>query len=258
MVGLDRNIFFILIVLCFPCLLIENQAFSQSTIPDSPPSDQGVAQNSNQLNFQSAPVSPILDLYGKLSGKHLIRDNSLANLPPVTIDASGLSKEDALKLISTTLLLNGVAIIPIDDQTMKIVTIGSNKNPRSEGVRLYTNEADLPNEDQIVSYYMSFDQIHAEEAAGIFAQVAPVHTYGGYVPAPSANGVVLTENVSVIRQLLALKKQIDMRRDIGGSPRGHPPSGKDLLLLLVLLIGAFAAGYFYSLRRSRKKLVSAT
>jgi type II secretion system protein D len=36
-----------------------------------------------------------------------------------------------------------------------------------------------------------------------------VHTYGGYVPAPSAQAVILTENTSVIRQLIALKELID-------------------------------------------------
>jgi general secretion pathway protein D len=160
-------------------------------------------------NYQKAPVSSILDLYEQLSGKHLIRDANLDGVPPVSINATGLSKPDMLKLIEATLLLNGVAIIPVDENNLKVVTVGTNKNPRSEGVKLYANAADLPTDDEVVSYYMPLDYIPPQEAASIFTQVAPVHTYGAYVPAPSAQAVIITENTSVIRQLIALKELID-------------------------------------------------
>jgi len=164
---------------------------------------------SGSTNYQKAPVNTILDLYEQLSGKHLIRDANLDGVPPVSINATGLSKTEVMKLIEGVLLLNGVAIIPVDEHNLKIVTVGTNKNPRSEGVRLYANAADLPATDEVVSYYMPLSYISPTEAAGIFTQVAPVHTYGAYVPAPSAQAVVLTENVSVIRQLIALKELID-------------------------------------------------
>ena len=165
---------------------------------------------SGSTNYQNATASTILDLYEQLSGKHMIRDANLANVPPVTINATGLSKEDMLKLIQATLLLNGVSIVPVDENTVKVITIGTNKNPRSEGLKLYTRAADLPDDDEVVSYYMPLDYINATEAAGIFTQVAPVHPgYGAYVPAPSAQAIVLTENTGVIRQLITLKDLID-------------------------------------------------
>jgi general secretion pathway protein D len=164
---------------------------------------------SGSSNYQKAPVNTILDLYEQLSGKHLVRDANLDGVPPVSINATGMSKPEMIKLIEEVLLLNGVAFVPIDDQNLKVVTVGTNKNPRSEGVKLYANAVDLPMDDEVVSYYMPLDYISPQEAAGIFTQVAPVHTYGAYVPAPSAQAVVLTENASVIRQLIALKELID-------------------------------------------------
>ena len=171
--------------------------------------DTGPSFGPGSTVYQKSPVNSVLDLYERLSGKHLIRDANLDGVPPVSIDYTGLSKADSLKLIETTLLLNGVAIVPVDAQTMKAVTVGTNKNPRSEGVKLYANAVDLPVDDEVVSYYMPLNYINPQEAAGIFTQVAPVHTYGAYVPAPSAQAVVLTENTSVIRQLIALKELID-------------------------------------------------
>jgi type II secretion system protein D len=162
-------------------------------------------------NYQNTPVSSILDIYEQLSGKHLIRDsNLLTGVPNITINATGLSKPEMLKMIEATLLLNGVAIVPVDSQTVKIIAVGQAKNPRSEGIKLYANAADLPPDDEVVSYYMPLSYISAQEAQTIFTQNAPVHSYGMYVPAPSAQAVVITENTSVIRELIALKELIDV------------------------------------------------
>jgi hypothetical protein len=196
----------------------------------------------------------------QFSGKHYIRDSNLNGLPPVSINATGLSNDDTVKLFTATLLLNGVAILPIDDQTMKVVTTGTNKNPRCEGLRLYTKAADLPSDDEIVAYYMPLDNIRPDEAVGIFAKVAPVHIYGAYVPAPSANAVVLTENASVIRELIQLKGSIDIRNTAPPRPPGPPstdtPSGLrppgppfgmcGLFVFALLIVVASAAGSFFA------------
>jgi general secretion pathway protein D len=162
-------------------------------------------------NFQNTPVSSILDTYEEISGKHLIRDISLASLPPISLNASGVTKEQFLRLVEATLLLNGVAIVPIDDHTAKVVNIPStNKNPRSEGVKLYANAEDIPTDDEVVSYYMPLSYISPNEAVAIFTSQAPVHPYGAYIPAPTAQAVVITESTTVVRELIALKQLIDI------------------------------------------------
>jgi len=161
-------------------------------------------------DFQNAPVNSILDVYEQLTNKRLIRDANLTGVPPISITATGISKPEMVKLIEATLLLNGVAIVPIDDKTSKVIAaIGGNKNPRSEGVKLYVNATDLPLDDEVVSYYMPLDYISAQEAQGVFTQSIPVHPYGAYAVAPSAQAVILTETTAVIRQLIALKGLID-------------------------------------------------
>jgi general secretion pathway protein D len=165
---------------------------------------------SGSLNFQNAPVNNILDFYEQQSGKHLVRDANLSAVAPININATGLSKPDMLKLIQTTLLLNGVSLVPMDDQTIKVITIGTNKNPRSEGIKIYANAADLPTDEEIVKYYMPLNYISPQEAQGIFSLDAPTHLYGAYVPVQSAQAIVITENTSVVRELISLKELIDV------------------------------------------------
>lgn len=165
----------------------------------------------SSINFTNASANLILDYYEQLSGRHLIRDGALSQVNGININASGLSKADQLKFLEASLLLNGISIVPVDDQTAKVLyTQPQNKNPRSEGIKIYANAADLPNYEQVVSYYMPLSYINPNEAFGIFNAHAPPHLYGAYVQVPSAQAIVLTENVSVIRQLIALKELVDV------------------------------------------------
>jgi general secretion pathway protein D len=206
--GLSLLAFLLFVVGGLPSL-------AQNAVPGlnlEPASNGAPASNGTSPNFssyQNMPVNSILDTYEQFSGKHLIRDANLASIQPISINETGLSKAEMLKLVEATLLLNGVAIVPVDDQTVKIVVV-STKNPRSEGVRIYANAADLPVEDEVVSYYMPLNYVSPQEAKDIFSQSTQVHSYGVYVPAPSAQAIILTENTSVIRQLIALKELIDV------------------------------------------------
>jgi type II secretion system protein D len=172
--------------------------------------EAGTDANSS-INFTNAPANSVLDYYEQLSGKHLIRDSTLSQVVGINVNASGMSKAEQLKFLEATLLLNGISIVPVDDKTAKaLATQLQAKNPRSEGIKIYANAADLPDDEEIVSYYMPLSYISPTEAQNIFSQNAPFHAYGSYVAAPSAQAIVLTENVSVIRQLIALKELIDV------------------------------------------------
>jgi general secretion pathway protein D len=186
--------------------LIPPAASAQVPAPEAPPADQ----SGGFSNFQNTPVSSILDNYEQISGKHLIRDMNIASLPPITLNAAGVGKQEFLRLVEATLLLNGVAIVPVDDHTAKVVSIANNKNPRQEGVKLYANAEDIPTADEVVSYYMPLSYISPQEAVTIFTNQAPVHVYGAYIPAPTAQAVIITENTAVVRELIALKELIDV------------------------------------------------
>jgi type II secretion system protein D len=163
------------------------------------------------FDYQNASVESLLDLYENLSGLRLVRDTNIAGLPNVSVNMTGLDKPQMTRFIRAFLQLNGVSFLPIDDHTEKVMTIGTNKNVRSEGPKVYTRLADLPMDDTVVTYFMPLDYIPAQEASGIFQITAPPHpTFGAYTPAPSAQGIILTEEASVVRELIALKDLIDV------------------------------------------------
>ena len=158
-------------------------------------------------------ITTILQDYQELTGKTVIEDSNLsANAVPITILVPNpVPREQLIRLIEAALLLNNYAFVPgPNENTVKVINLNTGKNPRSEGVRLYTTPDSLPEGEQIVSYYMPLSYISAQEALAIFQTHVLPRAYTAFVPVNSAQAVVITENTSVIKELIALKQLIDV------------------------------------------------
>ena len=93
---------------------------------------------------------------------------------------------------------------------LKVININTGKNPRSEGVRLYTGAESIPEGEQVISYYMPFKYISASEALTVFQTHILPRAYTSFVPINSAQALLITESTTVIRQLVALQQLIDL------------------------------------------------
>ncbi len=158
-------------------------------------------------------ITTILQDYQELTGKTVIEDSNLsANAVPITIMAPNpMPREQLVRLIEAALLLNNYAFVPgPSENTVKVINLNTGKNPRSEGIRLFTTPDSLPEGEQIVSYYMPLSYISATEALAVFQTHVLPRAYTAFVPVNSAQAVVITENTSVIKELIALKQLIDV------------------------------------------------
>ena len=163
------------------------------------------------IQFPNNPVSDFLLIYEKLKGVTLIKDASLlgggANLS-LTLNQP-VDKAEAIRLLESTLLLNGYAFIAVDKNSVKVINTAGGKNPRSEGVFLFTNESELPEGEVVASYVLPLTHLAASDAVEIFNQFIVLHPYGSMVAVPVANQVVITENSTLIRRLIEVKNLID-------------------------------------------------
>jgi general secretion pathway protein D len=163
------------------------------------------------IQFPNNPVSDFLVIYEKLKGVTLIKDASLlgggANLS-LTLNQP-VTKAEAIRLLESTLLLNGYVFIALDKNAVKVINTAGGKNPRSEGVFLFTNESELPEGEVVASYVMPLTHLAAADAVPIFEQFITLHPYGSLVPVPVANQVLITENATLIRRLIQVRDLID-------------------------------------------------
>jgi type II secretion system protein D len=179
-------------------------------------SAQKPAANEEALSsFQAvnATIDTILMQYEQLTGKILIKDSNIAaNTLPITISVpQPVRKSELIRIIEASLLLNNIVLVPSQEpNTVKVININTGKNPRSEGVRLYTGPESIPAGEQVISYYMPFKYITANEALTVFQTHILPRAYTSFVPINSAQALLITESTTVIRQLVALQELIDV------------------------------------------------
>ena len=167
---------------------------------------------SNSIQFTNNPVSDFLAIYEKWKGVTLIKEASLLN-PAANLSLTlnqSVTKAEAIRLIESTLLLNGYVLIAMDKNSVKVIDTKINgKNPRSEGVFLFTNESELPEGEVVASYVMQLTYLAAADAKLIFEQFITLHQYGSLAPVPLANQLLITESSTLIRRLIHVREMID-------------------------------------------------
>ncbi|MFZ4774560.1 MAG: secretin N-terminal domain-containing protein [Terrimicrobiaceae bacterium] len=175
-------------------------------IPAQPAPASGDSVN---IQFPRTSVFDILTTYEALTGKKLIRDSNLAG-PEISIMVSQpVPKKEAIKLIESSLLLNGYSLVPVDSQTVKV--LGPGRAPRTEGLPLYIDAGLLPREgDQVVSFYKPLTFISPDEAIAVLSQVVQLNAYGVIAPVPNTNALIITDKTPVIAKALGVLSLIDV------------------------------------------------
>lgn len=162
-----------------------------------------------QVSFPGNPATDLALFYQNLTGKRIIADANLTGPPISLVVPQPVTKREAAALIESVLVLNGYALVNVDEKTAKL--LGPSKQARSEAIPLYTTPAQLPEGDTIVSYFMPFRYLKNDEALNAFNNyAAPRPQIGSYVPVQSVNAIVATETATVIRRLIALKDVMDV------------------------------------------------
>jgi general secretion pathway protein D len=121
-----------------------------------------------------------------------------------------MTKREAVQYIEATLLLNGYAVVPWDDETVTLIHHSGGEDPSSLGLPVYNAIRDLPEGDQVVHYVMSLNHISPEEASKAFQEVIKLHAYGAIKPVTNAASLIITENTATIRAIYNIAQVIDV------------------------------------------------
>jgi type II secretion system protein D len=161
------------------------------------------------ITFPRNSVLDVISFYETLTGKRIIRDSNLAGQELSIMVAKPVSREDAIGIIESSLLMNNYSIVPVDDQTIKI--LGPSRAPRTEGLPLLSEVQSLPADgDKVLSFYKPLSFISPEEAIAVVQGVVQINAYGSVVPVPNTNAIILTDKTPVIRKALGILDLIDV------------------------------------------------
>lgn len=182
------------------------------------PAGGGVGVNPAQI-LQEDQIFPkmtgdeLADLYLKFTGRRVTVSVAAAAAEFRFIQRAPMTYGEAAKLLKKAALLEGFVFIP--DPLMEshdiLVNAPSQSAPGGEAIPTITDPADLPKDDQVVTYVMTLNHIKPEEVVRTFTTiVGQFGAYGSITPVANAGAVVITEKTSLIRRLIDLKEQIDV------------------------------------------------
>src|SRR5438045_7698080 len=118
-------------------------------------------------------------------------------------------RDEAIKIIEISLLLNGVSLIPAEGDIVKV--IGTGKNPRTTGVPIISDESEIPDGDRLISYLFKLRYADPQELQQALGQyLSPPQPYTSFLALPKAGAILITENSSVIRTLARIIDQVDV------------------------------------------------
>jgi len=163
-----------------------------------------------KVNFPSAPIQAIIPFYSQLTGQKLILDSALQGEQLRIFSPHLLTKKEAIAFIEATLLLNGYAIIKIDDTTAKLINHAGGKSPTADGLKVYNTLRDLPETEEICYYVLPLQHISADQASKAFQQVIKLHSYGAMTPISNDSALIITENSATIRSICEIAQIVDV------------------------------------------------
>ncbi|MAS92689.1 MAG: hypothetical protein CMO55_05775 [Verrucomicrobiales bacterium] len=163
------------------------------------------------VQFPNTPIPIILLAYEEWTGKTVIRDTSIQDKSMIVQTSKEMTKEEAARFIEESFLLNGYAFVPTEKpEQLKLIAFNADKRLSSEGLPVITNEFQLPDSEQVVTYIMPLAYLSSEAAAELFTNIVELHPYGKIVPLENASALVITENAPVIRRLIELRNNLDV------------------------------------------------
>ena len=160
------------------------------------------------LQYPNSDVADILHLYEQLTVKKLVMDNFVQGKVNIFI-SKPIPRDEAVKIIEMNLLMNGYSLVPAEGDIVKV--IGTGRNPRTAGVPIISDDADIPAGDHVISFLFKLryaDPIELQQVLGQY--LSPPQTYTSFLALPKSSSILVTENSSMIRALVRIIDQVDI------------------------------------------------
>lgn len=158
----------------------------------------------------------LADLYRQYTGRRVIVASTAATAEFRFVQPASpqnpLTYREAAELLKKAATIENFVFVPdAVDTNLDILTLATaGLKPTGRGVKVYTENDALPEGDAVISYVMPLQYIKPDEAVRTFTQIiGQFGAFGSIAAVPNAASIVITENTSLIRKLIDLKKEID-------------------------------------------------
>ena len=163
-----------------------------------------------------APLDAVLQLIEMLTGRIVLRPQSLPGTTVHLEAANPMPPEQALLALETVLAMNGIGIAPLGDRFLKVMQL---PNMRVESPELIEGSTlTLPPSGRIASKVFTLEFLRAVE---FFPTVSNLLNpqLGGAVLFDKANAALITDSISTLQRIELLVNQLDRPVTAGMEPK---------------------------------------
>ena len=180
--------------------------------------NQIIVTANDSINEANILALKAAQLYEDFSGKRVIMTNNVAQSEVSFTMRGPLTNKEAARFLQLTLLAEGLAMIPIPEEPdiVRLVPSGPITSPNQVPKDFYDDEYKLPVDDQLVMFQMVFKYLKPEEAVKVLqSSLGQLSASGTIAAVPNASSLIITENASLIRQMIKIQKAIDVPTSVG-------------------------------------------
>lgn len=161
-----------------------------------------------RLLIVDAPAPQVFDLLERLTGKSVIRSQTLPVLR-INFDSRGpIDADKAVIALESLLALNGVSVIPEGNDFLKAVVSGY---ATSEAPPLYVDSvADLPASERSIARLFRFKNINVTNVETLMRGMVTHHRGGSMLTMPAANSILVTDSLTNVQRLERLVGSLDV------------------------------------------------
>ncbi len=150
----------------------------------APPGAPDVVPN---MQFPNSDVQDVLHFYEQLTGIKLVMDNTVQGKVNIFI-SKPVPREEAIKIIEINLLLNGFSLVPSGNDIVKVIGIA--KNPRTAGVPVISDLAEIPPGEHVISFlfklrYADPQELERADASKVVDLLKDIFEKGGQPSGPT-------------------------------------------------------------------------
>lgn len=159
-----------------------------------------------RLELLQIDVRDVVSFYSQLTGKLLVSDSTIQGQLSITA-ARPVTRAQAIKIIESSLLLNGFTLVDRGDDM--VVVLGLSKNARGAGVPIVTRLEDLPATDRVVSFLFKVKHHDPVFLQQLLQQYITVNLYTSFVADQASRTLMVTESAPVLRKIALYLAEID-------------------------------------------------
>ena len=174
--------------------------------PSAPPAPPEETVPAGTINFESADVNQVLNVYADLVGRTLLRPASLPAGQIVLKTKTPLTKSEVIQALQAVLAINGVAVVNIGDKFVKVLPVDQ---ANSAGAALDNSTASsLPN---LGSYITHIEQLKYVKPSVMIPLIQPFSKLqNGLTPLDDNGILVMRDFAENIKRMLEMIAKIDV------------------------------------------------